>query len=288
MESNRSDTDHEGLEKLHKAKAKARKVGLHAALNHHPEVAHSIQMDIPNTFGDRWAYDFRRRRQRLSENYKEEFASLLRVSAREYIYACHKAAAFMLEVVAPDDARHEATLRLTTPKGYADSEGWAYTLFDSLSSLYRPTELLQGTSFETPVSSQDVLNSMAILWFFDAASAHENDGCAMNLLFEAANALTLSNGIFMWECSKEHQEEELKEMGSKRARSLNEARHRKTNEARARVIQDWAKDPARFPSAEKAGLHYTYWLARNDAVYEPRTVTGWIRSHAKRIGVRFR
>lgn len=82
--------------------------------------------------------------------------------------------------------------------------------------------------------------------------------------------------------------EELKAAGSKRAKSLNDARHRKTYEAKSKVIRDWEEDPARFASAEKAGLHYTYWLAKNGSMYEHRTVTGWIRAHAKEIGVRFR
>lgn len=73
-----------------------------------------------------------------------------------------------------------------------------------------------------------------------------------------------------------------------RAKELNIARHRKTKEAKIKAIQEWEKDKSKFISAEKYGLYLSEWLEKNNYQYEPRTVTGWIRTHAKQIGVRFR
>lgn len=73
-----------------------------------------------------------------------------------------------------------------------------------------------------------------------------------------------------------------------RGQELNIARHQKRNEAQARAIGEWEKDPVRFPSAEKAGLYLADWLNEQGFQYEPRTVTGWVRAHAKTIGVKFR
>lgn len=75
---------------------------------------------------------------------------------------------------------------------------------------------------------------------------------------------------------------------SEQARYLNIARHRERNEAQARAIEEWKNDTARFPSAEKAGLYLADWLGKQGFQYEPRTVTGWVRSYAKEIGVKFR
>ncbi|MHB0916661.1 MAG: hypothetical protein ACYC1G_02705 [Thiobacillus sp.] len=75
---------------------------------------------------------------------------------------------------------------------------------------------------------------------------------------------------------------------SRRNKDLNDARHRKRNEAVEKAIREWEKDPSKYPSAEKAGLHLADWLTPQGFEYEPRTVTGWIRTHAKKIGVRFR
>ena len=69
---------------------------------------------------------------------------------------------------------------------------------------------------------------------------------------------------------------------------LNISRHEKTNAAKAKVLHEWEKEPDQFPSAEKAGRFYADWLLEQDAIFEPRTVTGWIRSHARSIGIRFR
>lgn len=84
------------------------------------------------------------------------------------------------------------------------------------------------------------------------------------------------------------QREEAHEQKSIVAKQLNIARHQKTNEAKAMVIQEFMKDPYRFPSAEKAGNHLADWLQDQGRSYEPRTVIGWVRAHAKTINLRFR
>lgn len=73
-----------------------------------------------------------------------------------------------------------------------------------------------------------------------------------------------------------------------RAKELSIARHRKTSEAKTKAIEEWEKDKSKFISAEKHGLHLADWLEKQGFQYEPRTVTGWIRAHAKQIGVRLR
>jgi hypothetical protein len=72
------------------------------------------------------------------------------------------------------------------------------------------------------------------------------------------------------------------------SRKLNIARHQNRNEALALATTEWGKDPNKFSSAEKAGLHFADWLDQHGFSYEPRTVTGWIRAYARKIGVKFR
>lgn len=80
------------------------------------------------------------------------------------------------------------------------------------------------------------------------------------------------------------------------ARKLNDHRHRRHHELRARVSSAWEEKRNDFPSAEKAGLYFANWLVeqgltkneRGDDGVAPRTVTGWIRSHARDLGVKFR
>ncbi len=83
---------------------------------------------------------------------------------------------------------------------------------------------------------------------------------------------------------------------SMRTEKLNISRHQNRNEARAKVIDKWQKTPDEWISAAKAGIFLSNWLlgqgAGNDSKplfdYQPRTVSDWIREHAKKIGVRFK
>lgn len=77
---------------------------------------------------------------------------------------------------------------------------------------------------------------------------------------------------------------------SERANELNKRRHATTNHAKDVVTAEWAKSPSQFPSAEKAGIYFADWLESQDIVksIEPRTVTGWIRAHAKQQGIKLR
>lgn len=84
------------------------------------------------------------------------------------------------------------------------------------------------------------------------------------------------------------QKEESKRQKSILSKQLNVVRHQKTSEARAMVIEEFMKDPYRFPSAEQAGNHLTDWLRDQGRSYEPRTIIGWVRAHAKTINLRFR
>ncbi len=90
--------------------------------------------------------------------------------------------------------------------------------------------------------------------------------------------------------SKAEHDAHEREKQSLRAEQLNAARHKGTNAAKELVCGEWAKATDAFPSAEKAGIHFADWLMAGGRVktIQPRTVTKWIREHAKAIGIRFR
>lgn len=75
---------------------------------------------------------------------------------------------------------------------------------------------------------------------------------------------------------------------SEHAKKLSRLRHRDRDHARQAVLTAWEQNPAAFPSAEKAGNHYADWLQDQGKSFEPRTVTGWIRSHAKDKDIKLR
>jgi hypothetical protein len=75
---------------------------------------------------------------------------------------------------------------------------------------------------------------------------------------------------------------------SERKKELADSRHVDTRSVKELVLKKWEKNPSEYPSASKAGIEYVMWLKEQGHVYEPSTITGWIRKHAKAIGVKLR
>lgn len=69
---------------------------------------------------------------------------------------------------------------------------------------------------------------------------------------------------------------------------LNQHRHRKTAEIKSKAIEKWNKSRSLYSSAEKAGTAISISLGLEGFQCEPRTVAGWLRAHAKEIGVTWR
>lgn len=279
-------------EKLAKYTAEANRIALDAALNHKNEIQDCINTDIPQIFGDKWARDFFEVRERLSEKYGDKLQSLIFLAVRKYVYGCHNSAAFMRQCFEEDGGSQNAVQeQLSTPKGYADYEGWAYTLYNEMANIDKRMELLIGTRFEDFPCDEDILLAMSIFWFFDAALIFlHNNMEGMDVLFEAADAKELANGLQMWAGAEDISKENILASKAKQAEIMNLARHRGNYEAKDRAIKEWEKDTSKFSSAEKAGNHLADWLVNQGFIktIEPRTVTGWIRVYAKQIGVRFR
>ena len=73
-----------------------------------------------------------------------------------------------------------------------------------------------------------------------------------------------------------------------RKRELSDSRHTESRLAKELVLKKWEKNPSEYLSASKAGIEYVKWLKEQGHEYEPSTITGWIRKHAKAIGVKLR
>lgn len=193
------------------ASIEAKETALKAALAHGADIIDFAYRDIPSSFGAKWKNRFARVRKNLTEKYGNQFDSLILLSQRSYVYSIVQASSYMYwmfhDVGGP---RNEVQLGLTSPESYADQEGWAYTLANGVcAELHKPNELLKGTAFTGFPDDHDVLTAMAIVWFFDAAQIRRsNESKAMDLLFEAADALDLATGRYMWDEGEKSCEEE--------------------------------------------------------------------------------
>jgi hypothetical protein len=122
---------------------------------------------------------------------------------------------------------------------------------------------------------QDFVNAMFGLEFATAADdqkAREQIKAAFkeNLLFkQVTKKMSLDKQFTTW--------------GSQRVRHKNNYFYRDL------VINEWKKEPSRFPSADNAGGHFVDWLRNNHKVeYQQRTVSKWIRIYAKTHGIKLR
>ena len=68
----------------------------------------------------------------------------------------------------------------------------------------------------------------------------------------------------------------------------NDIRHKGNREIKQFVIDQFAQDPRRFMSAEKAARHFVDVLQEKGVSREQRTVAEWIREYARANGIRFR
>lgn len=119
---------------------------------------------------------------------------------------------------------------------------------------------------------------------------------AANYAIEAMESVCYAEHLFLLEKEvtkvKEINKIELLVEEKKRrsivSEKLNIARHQKRNEAMFSVADEWIKEPYKFASAEKAGIHFSEWLRNKGIEFEPRTTAGWIRQCAKKNNIIFR
>jgi len=191
-----NDDDCSDLEQI---VTKASEKSLVKALNHKVEAMDYLSLAIPKTFGNKWTRFFYNTRQKLSNQYGDRLEDLFFLASRSYVYSCHMALNFMLEIEANcrgiKSSGEEARM---SAESYADSEGWAHTLHNELGRIYKPSELLEGTPFDDFPPDVDVLEAMSIVWFFGAASVSSHRKESLDMLFEAIHAHSLAHGVSRW------------------------------------------------------------------------------------------
>lgn len=253
-----NNSDDEFYRRVDLAKEESKRIALEAALRFVPSVDCVTDNPIPTVFGVRWEKQLSRTRTNLIERYGKTTNDLLRFAARCFEYSKHEAAGMLSSLYRTrpsDEQESEYWTRLITPDGYADNEGWAYTAYNGvLASINKPQKLLHGTSFHEYPLDSDLLEANGLIWFFEAARLQELGAPgALDMLFEAADALDLANGIFMWsEGQKVAQEEQAAQETTKAATTLAKRRHTENYAMIADAIRYWKEHVDPSLSASKA------------------------------------
>lgn len=141
----------------------------------------------------------------LREEYGDKLPYLIGLSLRETWFALFYGSGYMSLMIADGGvADNKHTRELATAKGYGDSEGIAWTLYDRLSELQESEQqatFCDGTPFEERLPAYDILKCAAIYWFAAAATSYRDGDVegAFDWLTEAHEALSLVNGNYMWD-----------------------------------------------------------------------------------------
>lgn len=255
------NSDNEFYQRVDLAREESKRIALEAALRFVPSVDDVTDNPIPTVFGFLWKERLSRIRTNLIERNGKTTKDLVRLAARCFEYSKHEAAAMSrLYRTRPSDGQEgEPLTHQYTPDEYADYEGWASTAYNGVAaSLQKPQELLHDTAFHEYPLDSDLLEANGLIWFFEAARLQQMGAPdALDMLFEAADALELGGGLFMWsEGYKIGQEEramqEVDELAATAAATLARRRHVETDAMKADAIRYWKEHIDPSISAAKA------------------------------------
>lgn len=154
------------------------------------------------------------------------------------------------------------------------NDGWS----EGTESL--PDEILIG---DKTVSVRQIISAVAML-YCDMAAGFIDDADPVAALAASGPLHTLIQLLESFD------DRIVKQAGKAiKAAYLNDARHERNRETRKLACAEWDKDRTKYPSAEKAGRFISEQLESIGRTgCAPRTVTAWIRDHAKANGVKLR
>lgn len=196
------------FEKHKQAIASSRRCALHAvkAMNMPQQVIVSSESFAGLGLGLKSTAE--RRLTALSDTYGEKLPDLIGIALRECHYAVCKGAFYCGSI--------GSNPSISTPEGYAQMEGWANAMYNSLADLKEDAEQI-AFRIDTPVvervSSQVLLDCIALYWLSEASKMNRSGDSvgAQDWIFEGLDALNLSNGIVMWDAAFDFGREESAE-----------------------------------------------------------------------------
>ena len=216
----------------------------------------------------------------LTEEYEEKLPALMGIALHECHYAACCGAYYLVEMGA-------ATF---TPESYAQSEGWAYTMYNG--GLADTKEHSEQTSFRinTPfvdrIPCELLLDCMSLYWFSQASDLNQsgNSLAAQELIFEAMDASGLSKGTNMWnvafQAANEEQDDDRRTHRSTAGRQGALVRQQRYAELKKWALEKGAKLGASKDVARRLAAQLPAHLA--DVSKEPeRLIYDALRNSAK-------
>ncbi|WP_396190232.1 hypothetical protein [Flavobacterium sp.] len=222
-------------ERIEQAKRAAALSGIEAAKNAALDLPELLRSEIPDCFGDKWKCTVARIKKRLD---CDAPLDIYAYATKSYAYAKSHASTFLKEITGNPNGW--ANGNLCTPEGYADSEGWAWTLYNHLESVESDDVFIEIKTFGQKPTTGRALDAMAVLWFCEAAAQYtKNAICGLDILCEASQAMALADYSDAWNGAAEFERDGSREKSSTAARNAALARHKKHADARDKLISLW-------------------------------------------------
>lgn len=140
----------------------------------------------------------------------------------------------------------------------------------------------------------DLLEAMDAVSYAERLRAIESIKNKYEKKIEERKSSTVDPNVIREQIKAELLEED-KKIRQDASAAKNNIRHAENRSIKQMVLdefdKEFAADRTRFLSAEKAADHFVDWLEDNHgntAARSHRTVAGWIRTHAKNCGIKFR
>jgi hypothetical protein len=243
-----------------------------------------------SNLGKKIAKTYKKRREELIQEYGESLPKIVAVALHEYWFACWNSALFFQ--VSIDDGEfndNDYTRNLATPEGYADHEGWAYTLANGFADVVPSPDRIACIKELTGHDILDVSTAfrcMALYWFHKASNevAEGNSESALELIHEAHDALALDFSDRTWddawkEAIKNVEENLSSKVRSELASKAGRAAHVETYALKAEIKDFWIRNISPSISNDAAAALLVRQFPMN-----PRTLSKYVSEFKNTAG----
>ena len=244
-----------------------------------------LAIDLPgeiSNLGKKIAKVYKKERDELIREHGENFSTIVAVALHEYWYACWRSAAFFQVSIEDGEFNdNEYTRDLATPEGYAEHDGWAFTLANGFADLTPSSDRIECIKELTGHDILEVdtaLKFMALYWFDQASKeiASGNTESALSLIHEAHDAMALHSTDRTWndawkEATKNAEDNLGSKVRSELASKAGRAAHVETHALKAEIRDFWIKSISPSISNDAAAALLTRQFPLN-----PRTLSKYV------------
>lgn len=224
--------------RIEKAKHVAHSQGVDAAKAVTFDVDSFVNSSVPDCFGLKWQSGIKRIKKLLNENFPPV---IYLYAVQSFAYAKNHTAAFINSLKETSGKPYAwSNDNFSSADGVADSEGWAFTLYNHLESTESDALFDQLMLLDQKLPSGPVLDAIAVVWFYEAAVLFDtNSAAGLDRLYEVSDAIGFGEWSSGWNGGAAYVEDDKKSRAKEIAKNAAFAKHSKHADARKKLVGIW-------------------------------------------------